>query len=77
MPTAYRRTNVTHVPAVQAIIDAGRQYWPDASDKDVLIRLAERGLSTAAPRGVAGLMLAPGTGRPVTVAEIDDLLLDD
>ena len=77
MPTTRARTNITHVPQVQRILDEGRKLWPSKSDKDVIIDLAERGLRTANTRGVAGLTVYPGGPGPLTVDMVEDALLND
>ena len=41
MPTTLPRTNITHVPRVERILDLGRRRWPDKSAKDILVDLAE------------------------------------
>ena len=41
MPTTLKRTNVTHVPRVERILNVGRRRWPGRSDLEILVGLAE------------------------------------
>jgi hypothetical protein len=49
MPTTLTRTQITHVPRVQRIIDAGRQWYPDATPAAILINLAEERVEERLP----------------------------
>jgi len=77
MPTTLPRTNITHVPRVRRLLDEGHELFPERSDSEVLIALAERGLAVSAARGVAGLTVLPGPGHTVSVDDVEAALLDD
>ena len=84
MPTTLQRTNITHVPRVQHILDVGRQLYPDASPAAILINLAEERVREleplaavpAAPLRRNGLTMRTGRG-VMTPDMVEDILNDD
>jgi len=77
MPTTLERTTITHVPRVQRLLDEGSRIWPDKPAKEILISLAERGLAAVPPKKGEGLATFPGPVTGITVADIENALLDD
>ena len=82
MPTTLRRTQITHVARVQRIIDAGRQWYPGASDAAILVNLAEERVNerspapAGGPRKRNGLTLRSGRG-VLTTQMVLDVLNED
>lgn len=85
MPTKLRRTQITHVPRVQRVLDVGKAYYPDASPAEILVTLAEERaeqLATADtkpqdsdyPKKRNGLTLHPPGRGVLTVEMVDDIL---
>ncbi|MDR2566422.1 MAG: hypothetical protein LBC97_10290 [Bifidobacteriaceae bacterium] len=82
MPTVRPRTQITHVPRVQRIIDAGRQWYPDATPAAILVNLAEERVNerrpgpAAGPKKRNGLTVAEGSG-VLTSQMVADILNED
>lgn len=82
MPTTLPRTQITHVPRVQRILDAGRQWYPGASDAAILVNLAEERVSERGPapadgpRKRNGLTIRSGHGT-MTMQMVQDALNED
>jgi len=77
MPTMLEHTTITHVPRVQRLLDEGSRIWPGKPTHEILVTLAERGLASTPPRKGDNLMLFPGPQSGLTVADVDNALLDD
>jgi hypothetical protein len=82
MPTTRKRTQITHVPRVQRVIDAGRQWYPDASPGEILVNLAAERVDerlAALPGGPSqrnGLTVSAGAG-VLTAQMVRDALDED
>ena len=83
MPTTLNRTSITHIPRVQRILEAGRQWYPGASDGAILVNLAEERVNdrtpppTGAPAKRGGLTLLPPGDGVLTVEMVQDILHED
>ncbi|MDR1188798.1 MAG: hypothetical protein LBK95_15345 [Bifidobacteriaceae bacterium] len=82
MPTTLPRTQITHVPRVQRIIDAGRRWYPDATPATILVNLAEERVNERLPEPPEplgdpkkrnGLTVMPGAGVLTTQMVLDAL----
>jgi len=76
MPTTLERLTITRVPRVDRIILEGQRRTHETRPTEVLLALAEQGIRTTRPRGLAGLMLAP-TDATVNLDAVEAALLDD
>jgi len=84
MPTKLRRTQITHVPRVQRLLDFGKDYYaPDTSPADILIGLAEERMDEVAsdspsspdqPKKRNGLTLLPPGKGVLTDEMVEDIL---
>ena len=83
MPTTLHRTQITHVPRVQRILDAGAHRYPGASPAAILINLAEERVNELpspnpeAPKKRNGLTLLPPGEGTVTMQMVLDVLHED
>jgi len=85
MPTKLRRTQITHVPRVQRLLDFGKEYYaPDTSPAEILIGLAEERMAELAgdspepdvnqPKKRNGLTLHPRGKGVLTDEMVEDIL---
>jgi len=76
MPTTLDRLTITRLPRVDQLIAEGQKRRPGAKPTEILLDLAERGIESTRPKGVAGLMLLPADVT-VNLAAAEAALLDD
>lgn len=43
MPTTLKRTNITHTPRVERLLNVAAKQWPDEPPREQIIRLMEEG----------------------------------
>ena len=72
MPTTLPRTNITHVPRVEKILRAGRSRWPDRSDREIIIELAEE----RAAELTTGRYMPSASEQPVTLGQLKSALAE-
>lgn len=81
MPTTLPRTQITHVPRVQRILDIGSSRWPDKSASAILIELAEERVNELATEHSTqlrnGILLRPQTRSGVLTSQQVAEILDD
>jgi len=78
MPTTLPRTQITHVPRVQRILEIGQARYPDAPAGTILVNLAEERANELTPAGAPpqrrnGLTVRPGRATLTTQMVLDVL----